>query len=141
MIFVTRPTRATFSPYHLIFRRAVIEILLIDNDEYSLLLISDFLSFNNFQVLTVNNGHIGLQIARERQPNLIICELDLPKQNGYEVLRKLRSEPSTASIPIWFISFEADLATRHRALQQGADGYFTKPVNLNELLSAIIERF
>lgn len=119
----------------------MIEIIVIDNDEYSLLLISDFLTFNNFQVLTANNGQIGLQLARERQPNLIICELDLPQQNGYEVLRKLRSEPSTASIPIWFISFELDLATRRRALQQGADGYFTKPVNLNELLSAIIERF
>jgi len=119
----------------------VIEILVIDNDEYSLLLISDFLTFNSFQVLTANNAQTGLQIARERQPNLIICELDLSKQNGYEVLRRLRSEPSTASIPVWFISFEADLATRRRALQQGADGYFTKPVNLNELLSAIRDRF
>lgn len=119
----------------------MIEILVIDNDEYSLLLISDFLTFNSFQVLTANNAQTGLQIARERQPNLIICELDLSKQNGYEVLRRLRSEPSTASIPVWFISFEADLATRRRALQQGADGYFTKPVNLNELLSAIRDRF
>lgn len=113
------------------------KILVIDNDEYSLLLISDFLAFNNFQVLTTNNSQLGLQLAREEQPNLIICELDLPEQNGYEVLRQLRSEPTTANIPVWFLSFETDMATRRRALQRGADGYFTKPVNLNELLLAI----
>lgn len=119
----------------------MIEILVIDDDEYSLLLISDFLTVNNFQVLTTNNSLIGLQIAGERQPNLIICELDMPKQNRYEILRKLRNRSSTANIPIWFMSFEADLATRRQALQQGADGFFAKPVNLNELLQAIIERF
>lgn len=117
------------------------EILVIDNDEASLLLLSAFLSINNFQVVTTNNSEAGLEIARERQPKLIICELDLPGQNRYEVLRELQSEPSTASIPLWFISFEADTATRRRALQQGADGYFTKPVNLSELLSAIRTRF
>ncbi|MBD2306395.1 response regulator [Chroococcidiopsis sp. FACHB-1243] len=117
------------------------EILVIDYDEYSLLLIDDFLTLNNFQVLTANNARTGLQIAREQQPDLIICELNLPRLSGYEVLRILRSEPSTASIPFWFLSFEADMATRRRALQQGADGYFTKPINLNELLSAIRDRF
>lgn len=113
------------------------KILVIDNDEYSLLLISDFLAFNNFQVLTTNNSQLGLQLAREQQPNLIICELDLPEQNGYEILRQLRNEPTTATIPIWFLSFETNMATRRRALQQGADGYLTKPVNLNELLSVV----
>ena len=116
---------------------AVTKILVIDNDENSLLLISDFLAFNNFQALTADNSQLGLQLARERQPNLIICELALPEQNGYEVLKQLRSEPTTAHIPIWFLSFETDIATRRRALQQGADNYFTKPVNLNELLLAI----
>jgi DNA-binding response OmpR family regulator len=119
----------------------VTKILVIDHDEYSLLLISDFLVFNNFQVLTTDNSQLGLQLAREHQPNLIICELDLPEQNGYEVLRQLRSDPTTANIPIWFLSFETDMATRLRALQQGADGYFTKPVNLNELLRAINNQF
>ena len=113
------------------------KILVIDNDENSLLLISDFLAFNNFQALTADNSQLGLQLAREQQPNLIICELALPEQNGYEVLKQLRSEPTTANIPIWFLSFETDIATRRRALQQGADNYFTKPVNLNELLLAI----
>ncbi|NHC36252.1 response regulator [Scytonema millei] len=117
------------------------KILVIDNDEYSLLLISDFFALNNFQVLTADNSRSGLQLAREQQPNLIICELELPEQNGYEILRQLRDEPITASIPIWFLSFEADMATRRRALQQGADGYFHKPVNLNELLSAINSLF
>ena len=116
---------------------AVTKILVIDNDENSLLLISDFLAFNNFQALTADNSQLGLQLAREQQPNLIICELALPEQNGYEVLKQLRSEPTTANIPIWFLSFETDIATRRRALQQGADNYFTKPVNLNELLLAI----
>jgi len=119
----------------------VTKILVIDRDENSLLLISDFLALNNFQVLTADNSQLGLQLAREQQPNLIICELDLPEQNGYEVLMRLRSEPTTANIPIWFLSFETDIATRRRALQQGADNYFTKPVNLNELLSAINNLF
>lgn len=113
------------------------KILVIDRDENSLLLISDFLTLNNFQVLTADNDRLGLQLAREQQPNLIICDLDLPEQDGYEILRQLRSESTTASIPIWFLSFETNMATRRRALQQGANDYFVKPVNLNELLWAI----
>ena len=113
------------------------KILIIDNDAYSLLLISDFLIFNNFQVITTDNSQTALQIAQQEQPDLVICEIDMPPPDGYEVLRQLRSEPTTARIPVLFLTFETDMASRRRALQLGANGYITKPVDLDELLTAI----
>ncbi len=118
-------------------KETVKKILVIDNDEYSLLLISDFLIFNNFQAIAAADGRLGLQLAREQQPDLIICDIDMPAPNGYEVLRQLRREPATANILVLFLTFETDIASRRQALQLGANGYLSKPVDLNELLSAI----
>ena len=118
-------------------KKTVKKILIIDNDEYSLLLISDFLIFNNFQVIGAANGSLGLQLARQQKPDLIICDIDMPAPNGYEVLRQLRSDPATANIIVLFLTFETDIASRRQAQQLGANGYLSKPVDLNELLSAI----
>ena len=118
-------------------KETVKKVLVIDNDEYSLLLISDFLIFNNFQAIAAADGRLGLQLAREQQPDLIICDIDMPAPNGYEVLRQLRSEPATANILVLFLTFETDITSRRQALQLGANGYLSKPVDLNELLSAI----
>ena len=118
-------------------KETVKKILVIDNDEYSLLLISDFLIFNNFQAIAAADGRLGLQLAREQQPDLIICDIDMPAPNGYEVLRQLRREPATANILVLFLTFETDIASRRQALQSGANGYLNKPVDLKELLSAI----
>lgn len=118
-------------------RETVTKILVIDDDEYSLLLISDFLNFNNFQTISAADGSLGLQLAREQQPDLIVCDIDMPPPNGYEVLRQLRSDPATANILVVFLTFETDIASRRRALQLGVNAYLTKPVNLNELLITI----
>ena len=118
-------------------KKTVKKILVIDNNEYSLLLISDFLTFNNFQVITAQNGSLGLQLAAEHKPDLIVCDIDMPEPNGYEIFRQLRRAPTMANIPVLFLSFETDIASRRRALQLGVNGYLTKPLNLNELLSAI----
>ena len=118
-------------------KETVKKILVIDNDEYSLLLISDFLNFYNFQVITSVNSSNGLYLAATEKPDLIICDLNMPEPDGFEVLRQLRQDPAVANIPVLFLTFETDIASRRRALQLGANGYLTKPVNLNELLSAI----
>lgn len=122
--------------------KAVRKILIIDDDEYSLLLISDFLVFNNFQVLTTENGWLGLQLAREQRPDLIICDVNMPVIDGYEVLRQLRNNLNTANIPVFFLTFEIDAVSRRcRALQLNPNGYLSKPVDLNELLAAIANYF
>ena len=118
-------------------QETVKKILVIDNDEYSLLLISDFLILNNFQAIAAADGNLGLQLAREQKPDLIICDINMPAPNGYEVLRQLRRDPATANIIVLFLTFETDIASRRQALQLGANGYLSKPVDLNELLSAI----
>jgi DNA-binding response OmpR family regulator len=112
-------------------------ILVIDDDEYSLLLIYDLLNFYNFKVITAKNGSEGLLLAKTQSPDLIICALDLSQPNGYEVLRESRFAPTTANIPVLFLTVEIDLATRRHGLELGANGYIIKPLNLNQLLSAI----
>lgn len=114
-------------------------ILVIDDDETLSLCISDTLSLNSkdTQVISVANGKKGVQLAQELQPDLIICDLNMPEVNGYEVLARIRRDEMTANIPFIFVTCEASFAGRDRGLAMGANEYLTKPFAANRLLKAV----
>lgn len=116
------------------------KILLIEDDEYLLLLIKRFLKSKGFNVLTAENGFLGLVLAKEQKPDLIVCDIKMPVLDGYGVLENLRKDLKIASIPVFFISFYADDESIARAYQLGVNDYLTKPVDLNELLAKIKQR-
>lgn len=113
------------------------KILIIEDNEDFCLIISEFLRIKNFQLICAKNGLIGLNIAKDQQPDLILSDINMPELNGYEVLEGLRNNISTATIPFIFITSEEDEAYRCRALLLGANGYLIKPVDIDELLDAI----
>ncbi|HAX77391.1 MAG TPA: response regulator [Cyanobacteria bacterium UBA11372] len=113
------------------------KILLIEDDEYLLLLIERFLKSKGFNVLTAENGFIGLILAKEQKPDLIICDIKMPVLDGYGVLENIRKDLKIAKIPVFFISFYADDESISRAYQLGVNDYLKKPLDLNELLAKI----
>nr|WP_026733080.1 response regulator [Fischerella sp. PCC 9605] len=113
------------------------KILMIEDNEDFRLIVCEFLRLNNFQLICAENGLIGLNIAKDQQPDLILSDINMPELNGYEVLEGLRNNIYTATIPFIFITSEEDEAYRCRALQLGANGYLIKPVDINEFLDAI----
>ena len=98
------------------------------------------LEFENFQTIEAQNGLIGMQLAQEHLPDLIICDIMMPEVDGYGVLAALRQNPITATIPFIFTTAKASKADLRRGMELGADDYLTKSFTADELLVAITMR-
>jgi anti-anti-sigma factor len=99
--------------------------------------IQEILELEGFDVLTAENGKIGVQLAREHHPDLIICDVMMPELDGYDVLVTLRQDPSTIKIPFIFLSAKAAKDDFRKGMSLGADDYLTKPFTPKDLRSAI----
>lgn len=90
---------------------------------------------DDVDVIAAMQGRLGVALAREHRPALILLDLHMPDINGDEVLRQLRADPATASTPIVIVSADATPGQIERLLAEGATGYLTKPLDLQELLT------
>lgn len=115
-------------------------VLIIDDDEMVRSALSAFLEIKYFNILAAEDGLCGLRLAREFQPDLIICDIDMPKLNGFQVLKELRADLNTARIPFIFHTSRADPDSQCRARQLGVNDYLIKPVDINKLLKSIVHQ-
>ena len=113
------------------------KILVIDNSSSFREEIVDLLTFENFKVLEANNGLLGLQLAKEKQPDLIICDLLLPELNGYSLLMELKTNPLTAKIPFIFLSTKSNKEFIQKLVYSVGYSYLTKPFDSDDLISLI----
>jgi len=102
--------------------------------------IMETLKFEGFEVLGAADGDLGVAMAKTTLPNLIICDIMMPKLDGYETLRALRSDPATATIPFIFLTAKAEKSNMRQGMDLGADDYLTKPFSTEELVGAIAAR-
>lgn len=115
-------------------------ILVIEDEQHLRNTILETLEFEGFDVLSAENGRIGVQLAKQHRPDLILCDILMPELNGYRVLAELRSDPQTATIPFIFLTSQATRQDLRKGMNCGADDYLTKPFEVEELLSAIHTR-
>jgi signal transduction histidine kinase/ActR/RegA family two-component response regulator len=94
---------------------------------------------NDVDIIPAMQGRLGLELATEHQPALILLDLHLPDISGDQVLQELRSNSMTASIPVVVVSADATLGQQQRLLSAGALAYLTKPYEVQELLRIIDE--
>jgi CheY-like chemotaxis protein len=88
-------------------------------------------------IMAAMQGGLGLDLAREHQPALILLDLHLPDISGDQVLHQLREHPATTSIPVVVVSADATVGQQQRLLAAGATAYLTKPYEVQELLRII----
>ena len=93
-----------------------------------------------YEVVTAENGALGVRAAARERPDLVLCDVLMPEMDGYGVLAALRQSGETARIPFIFLTASADRADRRLALEHGADEYITKPFKLQDVLAAIKRR-
>jgi DNA-binding NarL/FixJ family response regulator len=93
-----------------------------------------------FDVVEAADGHDGTELARTRQPDLIVCDVTMPGKDGYAVLRELRSDPKTSGIPFIFLTGKTERSDFRAGMNLGADDYLPKPVSRGDLLTAINAR-
>ncbi|GAC1463064.1 MAG: hypothetical protein NVS2B14_10980 [Chamaesiphon sp.] len=95
------------------------------------------LEYMDFEGIGAENGKVGVQLAQQHKPELIICDIMMPELDGYQVLTALRQLPETADILFIFLSAKADKSDIRQAMNLGAEDYLTKPFTIKELSQAI----
>jgi CheY-like chemotaxis protein len=80
------------------------------------------------------NGSLGIELAEAHRPDRILLDLHLPDLSGHQVLRAIRSLPSTAQIPVVVLTADASAGLAHRLRDSGATGYLTKPLDIDQVL-------
>ncbi|MEI8042779.1 MAG: response regulator [Verrucomicrobiota bacterium] len=113
------------------------KILVIDDEQDFLRVIARFLSRKGFEVAEASDGRTGVSLASECQPDLIVCDLNMPGMDGYEVLETLRRDPALADIPVIFLTGQSEPSKVRQGMNLGADDYLIKPVEFADLLGAI----
>jgi CRP-like cAMP-binding protein len=115
-------------------------ILLIEDDKDVRANTTEILELAQYDVITASDGKQGVALARERLPDLILCDIMMPELDGYSVLHLLNRQQRTAEIPFIFISGKAEASDVRKGMEQGADDYLVKPYKESELLNAIAGR-
>jgi signal transduction histidine kinase len=111
--------------------------LVIDDEESFRQLIAKFLGKQGFDVVVAADGKAGVSLAAKAQPDLILCDLNMPEMDGYAVLASLREDLGLADIPLIFLTGQAEPHQVRQGMNLGADDYLTKPVDLEDLLRAV----
>ncbi len=113
------------------------KILVIDDEDSFRQMVTRALRKEGFEVLAAADGEAGVRLAAEAQPDLILCDLNMPLMDGYEVLATLRRDPRLADIPLIFLTGQSEPNQVREGMNLGADDYLTKPVDLADLFRAV----
>ena len=116
------------------------KILLIEDDRVMRENTAEILGLAQYEVVTAEDGKKGIQTAKEFSPDLIVCDIMMPKLDGYGVLHILSKDPETTAIPFIFLTAKAEKSELRKGMELGADDYLTKPFEETELLNAIESR-
>lgn len=116
------------------------KILIIDDEQPLREEIADWLQFEGHQVISAENGRLGLERILREKPDLIICDIAMPEMDGRTVLLEVRAEPTVNHIPFIFLTASATYESIRHGMNLGADDYLTKPVKHGDLLNAIETR-
>ena len=111
-------------------------ILAVDDTPENLDVVKGILAPENIVRVAIN-GMVALKIAQKQSPDLILLDINMPGMDGYEVCSNLKSDESTAHIPVIFLTAELDSASKKKGLELGAVDYVTKPINPEVLKESV----
>lgn len=112
-------------------------ILVVDDNAQNLELLVAYLDGLDFRVATATDGVEALEKVGRDSPDLILLDIMMPRMSGFEVCRKLKSDPRTRDVPIIMVTALTELADIERGVECGTDDFITKPVNRLELLTRV----
>src|SRR5581483_5485846 len=116
------------------------KILVIDDEEWLREMMNLALRQKGFEVSEAANGTEGMEKAKKELPDLILCDINMGKVDGYSTLAELRRNPSTAAIPFILMTGLADSASMRHGMELGADDYLPKPFTTDALYAAVEAR-
>ncbi len=112
-------------------------ILIVDDNPANVEILQMRLAANNYDIITAADGEAGLALARDKQPDLILLDIMMPKMDGLEVCRRLKGDSSLTFMPIIMVTAKADSNDIVAGLEAGGDEYLTKPVDHAALVARV----
>jgi PAS domain S-box-containing protein len=116
---------------------ATIQILIAEDNEDNIAMVSEYLTINGYQVTIARNGIEALEKVRAHRPDIILMDIQMPGMDGLEVMRHIRANQSLEGVPIIALTALAMAGDRERCLEAGADEYMSKPISLKKLRTII----
>jgi DNA-binding response OmpR family regulator len=116
------------------------KVLLIEDDAVLRENTAELLELSNYEVMVAPNGKVGVEMAKNQSPDIIVCDIMMPELDGYGVLELLSKDDNTKYTPFIFLSAKTERKDVRKGMDLGADDYITKPFSEDELISAIESR-
>jgi CheY-like chemotaxis protein len=114
-------------------------ILVVEDNQDNMQLVSDMLQTLNYEVLSAGDGRRGVELAQTEKPDLILMDMALPMMDGWTATRTIKAIPELQHIPIVALTAYAMPGDRERALAAGCDDYVSKPINIPELMRKLVQ--
>jgi two-component system cell cycle response regulator DivK len=115
-------------------------ILIVEDNEKNMKLVRDILQHRGHMTIEAANGSDGVRLARERRPDLVLMDIQLPDIDGIEALRQIRTEPALDATPVLAVSASVMPDEQQQIVASGFDAYVTKPINIKQFLETV-QRF
>jgi len=112
-------------------------VLVVDDNAQNLELLVEYLQSMDVETATARDGLEALEAVARENPDLILLDIMMPRMSGFEVCRKLKSNPETRDIPVIMVTALNELGDIERAVESGTDDFLSKPVNRLELLTRV----
>jgi len=112
-------------------------ILIVEDNEKNRRLVRDVLQFKGYETIETETGEEGVELARSRQPALVLMDIQLPGIDGITALKRLREDPTTRAMRVMAVTASAMTQDRQNILAAGFDGYQSKPINVKSFLEAV----
>ena len=116
---------------------AIQKVLVVDDSKTELMFMTDLLQKNGFAVKTAENAEDAFRRLAEEKPDLILMDVVMPGQNGFQLTRAITRDPLYADVPIIMCTSKNQETDRVWGMRQGASDYVVKPVDANDLLAKI----
>jgi two-component system cell cycle response regulator DivK len=114
-------------------------ILIVEDDPKTLKLLRDLLQIKGYTTLEATDGKQGVDMAREKMPDLIFMDLQMPVMDGFEAIKILKADPVIKNIPIIALTACAMQGDREKCMEAGYDDYITKPLDTRALVTTVNE--
>src|SRR5882724_948302 len=122
------------------FKATMKKILVIEDEPDMRRNITALLRYHDYEPLEAENGRVGVEVARQEKPDLVLCDVMMPELDGHAVLQALQQDAGLALIPFIFLSAKGEKDDLRSGMNLGADDYLTKPVANADLIRAIEAR-
>lgn len=117
------------------------KILVIDDTDFIREDIATTLQFEGYETMTAEDGLAGIEMAKSERPDLILCDVSMPRMDGFGALEQIRKTDGIRTVPFIFLTAKAEKADMRRGMELGANDYLTKPFTTDELINAVNTQF